>query len=378
MMNALHLGTSTAGEIVSLPLDALTTMIAIIGRRGSGKTTTALVLAEEYIKAGLPVVLLDPLGVHYGLRSSADGERPGLPVTILGGAHGDVPIETTAGALVADLVVEQPGAYIIDFSGFESRSAEKRFATDFAERLYRAKNKDKSAMGLIVDEADTFAPQQAKGEERMLGAFEAIARRGRVRGLGMVAITQRPAVLNKNVLSQTELMIAHQLTAPQDRDAVRAWAEGNATQEQASLFLKSLASLQVGEAWLWSPAWLEIFERIQVRRRETFDSSATPKAGEVRVEPRVLAAVDLEALRTRMAETLERAVADDPKGLRAEVVRLRQQLVEKAPDNIAFLRPRSRAIRPPSDRKPAVARDQPSAAPGQSARRPTRSVRTGH
>ena len=76
----------------------------------------------------------------------------------------------------------------------------------------------------------------------MLGAYENIARRGRSRGLGMVVITQRPAVINKNVLSQTELMIAHQITAPQDRKALQDWAEGNATPDQVRAFIDSLAA----------------------------------------------------------------------------------------------------------------------------------------
>lgn len=310
-----------------LPLDALTVAFGIIGRRGSGKTHTASVLAEEFIGNHLPVTILDPLGVWWGLRSSADGEHEGLPVTILGGAHGDVPLEATAGTVVADLIVSHPGAYVLDLSGFESKSAERRFATDFAVRLYRAKVTDSSAMHLIIDEADVFAPQQAPdGDKVMLGAFEAIARRGRIRGLAPTFITQRPAVLNKNVLSQVECLIAHQVTAPQDRKALQLWAEGNGSSEEVKTFTDSLASLQVGEAWLWSPTWLQTFERVSIRRRKTFDSSATPKAGEVRTEPRVLAPVDLDALREAMAATIVKAEQDNPKKLRAEIARLRREL----------------------------------------------------
>jgi hypothetical protein len=328
-MATLDLGTTEHGPM-ALPLDAQTTTFGIIGRRGSGKTSTAVVLAEEMIGEGLAVVVLDPLGVWHGLRSSKDGEHEGLPVTILGGNHGDLPIERTAGSLVADLIVEHPGAYVLDLSAFESRAAERQFATDFAERLYRAKAKDASPLCLIVDEADTFAPQQVRsGEERLLGAFEAIARRGRVRGLGMVLITQRPAVLNKNLLSQVECLIAMQITAPQDRDALKAWAQGFADKPMVETFVDSLAPLKVGEAWLWSPSWLGIFERVNIRQRHTFDSSATPKAGEVRVTPVVLASVDLEVLRSRMAESIERAEADDPKKLRAEVARLKRELAER-------------------------------------------------
>lgn len=316
----------------SLPVDALSQAIGVIGRRGSGKTHTASVLMEEFVSHGLPVTVLDPLGVWWGLRSSADGEHEGLPVTILGGAHGDVPLESTAGGLIADLIVEHSGAYVVDFSAFESRAQERRFALDFAERLFRAKAKEPSAMHLIVDEADTFAPQRtADGDQRLLGSFEAIARRGRVRGLGLTVITQRPASLNKNVLSQVEVLIAHQVTSPQDRAALKAWAEGHATKEQVDDFLESLAGLQIGEAWLWSPSWLQTFERVTIRRRTTFDSSATPKAGEVKGAPRVLAPVDLDVLRQKMAATLEKAEADDPKRLKAEIVRLQRQLADKTP-----------------------------------------------
>jgi DNA helicase HerA-like ATPase len=105
---------------LSLPLDAVTQAMAILARRGAGKTYTASVLVEEVVKARQPVVVLDPTGAWWGLRSSADGEHPGLPVVILGGEHGDVPLEPTAGRVIADVVIDHPGAYVIDLSGFES------------------------------------------------------------------------------------------------------------------------------------------------------------------------------------------------------------------------------------------------------------------
>lgn len=328
-MTALRLGS--AGDApFELPLDAQTQAFAIVGRRGSGKTNTAVVMVEEMVEHGLAVCVMDVLGVWWGLRSSADGEGPGLPVTILGGAHGDVPLEPGSGAFVADFIVQNPGAYVIDLSSFDTKTQEDSFAADFAHRLYRAKAHDQSALHLVIDEADNFAPQNPQpGQQRMLGAFNDISRRGRVRGLAPTLITQRPAALNKNVLSQSEVLIAMQVTAPQDRDALKEWVKVNGDASKTDQFLGSLAGLQLGEAWLWSPSWLQTFDRIQVRRRRTFDSSATPRAGEVRVEPRVLAPVDLETLRTQMAATIEKAEADDPKKLRAEIARLKATATTK-------------------------------------------------
>jgi DNA helicase HerA-like ATPase len=60
---------------IQLPPEAITETFVILGKRGSGKTTTARVLAEELLHINLPVVIVDPTGVWWGLRSSADLRR---------------------------------------------------------------------------------------------------------------------------------------------------------------------------------------------------------------------------------------------------------------------------------------------------------------
>jgi hypothetical protein len=287
---------------LDLPLDVVTQPIAILARRGAGKTYTASVIVEEVIGAKVPVVVLDPTGAWWGLRSSVDGDRPGLPVIIFGGDHGDVPLEPTAGKVIADVVIEHPGAYVVDLSSFESKAAEVRFAAEFLERLYRAKKRETGPLLLVVDEADIFAPQRPiPGTEspRTLGATEAIVRRGRIKGLGNLLITQRAAVLNKNVLTQTEVLVVMQTTGPQDRAAIDEWIAGNGTREERDEVLGSLASMERGEAWVWSPSFLRILQRVRIRARTTFDSSRTPEAGEVAIAPRAFAKVDLEQLGAR-------------------------------------------------------------------------------
>jgi hypothetical protein len=307
------------GEGLSLPVDAVTQTFGIIAVRGVGKTHTASVLVEEMIEAQLPVIVVDPVGVWWGLRSSADGERAGLPVVILGGEHADVPLEVGAGAVVADFVIESRQPAVLDLSLF--RKAEQvRFMTDFAERLYL---KNREALHLVIDEADAFAPQKPmKGAERLLGAIEDLVRRGRARGLGLTLITQRAAVLNKNVLTQISVLVALRTVSPQDRAAIDEWVRAHATTEQRDEMMASLPSLPIGTAWFWSPGWLDLFQRVQVRRRRTLDSSATPKVGAQRPTPKALADVDLVELRERLAETIERAKEDDPKALRARIVEL--------------------------------------------------------
>lgn len=310
----------------TLPLDAATQTFGILAKRRVGKTYTASVVAEEMAKANIPFVVLDPTGAWWGLRSSADGKKPGIPVVILGGEHGDVPLERGGGAVAADLVVDFPGFYVLDLVGFESGAAQDAFVTGFLERLYRRKAQTPTPLHIFIDEADSFAPQRpGRDQLKMLGAVEAIVRRGGIRGIGTTLISQRAAVVNKNVLTQLDCLIALQVTGPQDQKAIREWVAQDGTPEQVKAMMDSLASLDRGEAWVWSPGWLGAFQLIKVRERRTFNSSATPEVGKTAIVPVKLADVDLEAVRSRMAATIEKQAADDPKKLRARIAELERE-----------------------------------------------------
>lgn len=331
---------------ISLTDDIVTKTIAILAQRRKGKTYTASVLAEEMVAAKIPFVALDPTGAWWGLRSSADGKKPGLPVVILGGKHGDLPLERTAGKFVADLVLDHPGWYVIDFSLFESGSAERQFATDFALRLYRRKAQEEGMdfpLHLFVDEADKFVPQRVSGgrgedretDQRLLGAFEAIVRRGGLHGLGTTLISQRAAVVNKNVLEQIDMLIMLRIMGPNDRKAIDDYLKADADDEQRKILMGSLASLDIGEAWLWEPGGEPpLFDRVHIRERHTFNSSATPKPGQRRVEPSKFAKVDLEAVKDEMAAAIERAAANDPVALKSRIATLEKELAKKVPEQI--------------------------------------------
>jgi hypothetical protein len=307
-------------EGLSLPLDLATQSVGVVAQRGAGKTYLAAVLIEELVGAGVPVCVLDPVGVLWGLRLGADGkERGGLDIVILGGERGDVPLEAGAGKFVAEWVVAERRSCVLDLSGFR-KNEQRQFVTDFAEELYR---RNRQPLHVVLDEADLFAPQRPMpGEQRMLGAFEDLVRRGRARGIGLTLITQRPAVIHKDVLTQVAALVALRLVGPQDVKAVDAWIQSHGTAEDRKRVLDSLPGLPIGEAWFWSPGWLGILKRVKVRKRNTFDSSRAPSMGDTRTAPTKLAPVDLDALRGRLADAVVRAKADDPKTLRARIVDL--------------------------------------------------------
>lgn len=311
---------------LDFPVAAVTETFGIVGIRGSGKSTTAKVIVEGLTELGQQCVVVDPLGSWFGLKSSADGKSPGLPFTILGGARADVPITPTAGTVIADLVVESDAPLILDLSGMR-KGEQRRFMTAFVEQLYHRSDGSK-ALHVVVDECDLYIPQRPiKGAEVLVGAMEDLVRRGRFKGLGVSLISQRPASIHKDVLSQVSVLVAHRLVGPQDRAALDAWVQAHGTPERRAEMMATLAGQATGQAWFWSPSWLDIFRQVTVRRPSTFDSSATPTAGVKRVEPKV-ATVDIDQLRERLGAIVAQAEADDPKVLRRRILELERDLTQ--------------------------------------------------
>ena len=197
-----------------IPDNALDEDIAILGRKGGGKSYTAKGIVERLLDMGRRVLVLDPLGVWAGLRTSADGEHPGYPVAIFGGLHGDLPLDPGAAEPMARIIAAENLPAVIDLSEL-SKAAQQSFLLKFLHELRRV---NKEALTVVLEEADVFAPQNPQGDDSkaLHGEIDWIARRGRFKGFRLLTITQRPARLSKDVLTQANMVIMHRLPAPQD------------------------------------------------------------------------------------------------------------------------------------------------------------------
>ena len=304
-----------------IPTSALDDRLAIVGCTGAGKTYAAKGLAERVIRSGARVCITDPLGVWWGLRAGADGNAAsGLDVAIFGGEHADVPITEENGAALGRIVAGSDIRCIIDISELNGDASRRRFSLAFFETLYET---NRQPLHLIIDEADLFAPQSPDKDgpgPALLSRVSQIARRGRHRGFIPWLITQRPAVLNKNVLSQALVLIAMQLTSSQDRDAIGAWIEGQADRETGKRILAELPRLATGDGYVWAPR-RGMLERIRFPLISTFDSSATPERGEVvsaTLRPVDTAAIAAELATTRTPEKREAGPSYDD-GYRAGI-----------------------------------------------------------
>lgn len=311
MATKLHISKS-----FSLPLELVTSTQAILARKRSGKSYTASVEAEELLAQKQQIAVIDPTSAWWGLRSSADGEGPGYSVVVFGGDHADAPLDHRAGRAMAQALVEHGFSAIFDIGNMHTEE-QVQFVMEFCSEMLRI---NRQAIHIFMDEADTFAPQKPLGllQNKCLGTVSRLVKQGGIKGLGFTMITQRPQSINKDVLSQVDILTVLRMSHPLDIKAATDWIKSEVTVDFAKQVEAALPSLPVGTGFFCS-ASLGFGERVAVRTRRTFNSGATPKPGERKVEPKVLAKVDIEKLGAQISESVKRAQEDSPEYLKKRI-----------------------------------------------------------
>ncbi len=252
---------------ITLPINAATKTFAILAKRGAGKTYTGGVMAEEFYKAGIPFVVFDPIDVWWGLRLAADGKGKGLPIVVFGLQHADIALDREMGRQIAQAVVKENISCVISTFGMPKVAA-RHLIAEFAEELLNINNTPRH---VFIEEAHEYVPQRVMGAQaKTFAAVEALVTMGRNKGIGVTMLNQRAATINKDVLTQLDTLLAFQNTSPQDRKALHDWVEAQSAEGDFQKFMASLPSLPKGHGWIWSPEFMGVFERIEIRKRETF------------------------------------------------------------------------------------------------------------
>ena len=267
---------------------------AWLATSGAGKTTAVKGGVERMLARGERVVIVDPTGVWWGLRFLADGRRasPYKPV-IFGRHHADLPLEEGSGEAIAHALGTSSTSAILSLKGM--RVAERtRFITDFFEVLEGA---NKGLLNLVIDEIHLFAPQSGGTglTPAMLHATNNLVSGGRSSGLRIAMISQRPAKVHKDSLTQAKALIALQCSHNLDQRPVRDWLATTVGEKaKRQEIMLSLAGLPTGSGWLSAPQ-LGILDQVRFPMIATFDSS---RAG---VEEIPLKPLDVAAMREAMS-----------------------------------------------------------------------------
>lgn len=349
--------TVKLGRGIELPDDFVTARCELLGMSGAGKSNGLAVMVEGVYDIGAPFTWLDPLGAAWGARSSADGNGPGLQVPIFGGYHGDMPLHTSSGALIARELYHMDASAILDLSAM-TPVEQAHFSADYSDELFALHLRKKKIRSFFIDEAASLAPQRpfTDADVRSATSLWRLHTGGRAQGIGLKLASQSSSEQDKRTIKQAEMIVALRTMAPLDQKPVLDYLRTLVDKDEADEVKRTLASLKDGEAWFVAPRWLGEVKRGRFRLRRTFDSSQTPKLGEIAREPRVLADVELDRLRNALeAGAKEAPKTDDPVALRARIVTLQNEVdrleseLQEAQDNAGPAEPEIRTVPAVSD-----------------------------
>lgn len=253
-----------------LPKEYITRRSAILAKVDSGKTYLAGVIEEEHARFGMPFVVVDPMGAHWGIREK-------YPVLIMGGDHGDLELLPSDGKYIARLVVETNISVILDINQW-SKQDQQHFAAEFGNELFLLHKISSSPRHVFWEEADIFAPQKTRVES--LPVLDTLVRRGRQFGIGSTLITQRPAVLNKDVLTQVDIYFFMNMIAEQDIKVISELLKAsNSTKEERANYINRIMKFEKGEALIFSPSWLKQVKIFKGRKKHCYHAGQTPVYG---------------------------------------------------------------------------------------------------
>ncbi len=125
-----------------------------------------------------------------------------------------------------DEIMQQGRAAILDMQGVDPKLQDV-IVYRLCDNLFEARKMGNVPPGmLVIEEAHEFCPE--KGFEKTIssGIIRTIASEGRKFGLGLMIISQRPARIDKNVLSQCHTQIILKVTNSNDLKALSRSLEG--------------------------------------------------------------------------------------------------------------------------------------------------------
>ncbi|MHC3380474.1 ATP-binding protein [Haloarcula sp. H-GB5] len=254
-------GTGEPGETVNLPVvELLTGRGFITGKSGSGKSNTASVIAEKLLDNGFGLLIVDIDGEYYGLKEEYEILHVG------GDEECDIQVTDDHAGKIASLALEQNVPIILDISSFLDEEEAETLLTEVAKQLFAKAKKQKQPFLMLVEECHEWMPE--KGSMGEVGKMLIkIGKRGRKHGLGIVGISQRPADVKKDYITQCDWLVWHRLTWNNDTKVVGRILDNK--------YADAVEDLDDGEAFMMND-WAEQVSRVQFHRKQTFDAGATP------------------------------------------------------------------------------------------------------
>ncbi len=196
-------------------------IVEMLGSKLSGGQVGVLYQAIKEVKEHLPA---------YQLRDIIDGVARNKASSKWNVLNALEVLESTKifdvrGTPLKDLVA--PGqCTIINLKGV-SPDVQEIVVTRIASMLWEGRKRGEvPAHILVIEEAHNFCPERNVGNAVSGAMLRTVASEGRKFGMGLLIVSQRPAKVDKNVLSQCNTQVVLKVTNPNDLKAIIQSVEG--------------------------------------------------------------------------------------------------------------------------------------------------------
>ena len=257
------MGSADGNPFTVDPNLLVTGRTCVLGASGSGKSYTVAVICEELCRHQVPFALIDTEGEYSGIKEKYEAIWVGE----------DEQCDLKWGSFaIDDLAGQAPdiAPLIVDLSETENPRDK---VSALLTALYKEATSRRVPYLVILEEADRFVPQQ--GER--VSIFDEIARRGRKRGMGLMVCSQRPSLVDKNILSQCGNQLIGKLIIQNDLKSVSQFFPGKGLPKQ-------LTALRPGEFYAMGGLSPEPI-RVTIRKRGTRHGGVTPVIASRIVKP---------------------------------------------------------------------------------------------
>ena len=163
----------------------------------------------------------------------------------------------------------KPGrATILAFKGYPSEIQEIIVYKILSMLFEKRKHGEVPPFFLLIEEAHNYCPERGFGDSKARNIIRTIASEGRKFGIGLGVISQRPARVDKTVLSQCNTSIILKITNPNDLRAILSSLEGVYTGMD-----ELIKGLQIGTAIISGA--LEVPIIVEIRPRKSMHGGST-------------------------------------------------------------------------------------------------------
>jgi hypothetical protein len=271
------------GKLVGYPYDVHLLVknfgrIFITGKSGSGKSYTMGVLCEEFLKKGIPIVILDRHGEYGSLKvageAAVEGESEFVDniiefADLKKNKGGDIDIEYLFSLSSSDIVAPNLCS-IVNLNGM-ALEVQEAIAGKLLKKLYESSTTRKiPPFYLFLDEAHLFA---GKKQTETCEVVKLFAQEGRKFGANIVIGTQRPQLLDTTIRAQAGTWIVHNLSDIRDIGITISSAEDLSNENKSDI-----SGLDKGEAIICGEAvkGIPLFVKIRARRTKHGGVSFNP------------------------------------------------------------------------------------------------------